>query len=217
MITLKDIKENKEIQTLIAFTDRNLEVIGYTEHGFRHAEIVSERAGMILRSLGYDERRAQLAEIASYLHDIGNVVNRRGHAIISGMIAYPILTRIGMPVEEALEVVAAIGNHHEEEGDYVSEIAAALIIADKSDVHMSRVRNPDDVYSDIHDRVNYAARQSDLTVTSETITLSILVNPAISSVMEYFEIFLSRMIVSRGAADFLNRKFELVINGTKLG
>lgn len=217
MLTVKEIADDLEVKALISIADRNLEMIGYTEHGFRHSNIVSERAGMILRSLGYDERRAQLAEIAAYLHDIGNAVNRRGHAIISATLAYPVLTRIGMPVEEALEVVSAIGNHHEGEGDYVSEIAAALVIADKSDVHSSRVRNPDTVKFDIHDRVNYAARKSELTVSDETITLSILVDPTISSVMEYFEIFLTRMIVSRGAANFLNRKFELVINGVKLG
>ncbi len=217
MVTLEDIKGSARIRSFISAADRSLAVIGYTEHGFRHADIVSQRAGMLLRELGFDERRAQLAEIAGYIHDIGNVVNRRSHAHYSAILAYDLLLEVGMELGEVLEVVAAVGNHHEDDGDIVSDICAALILADKSDVHFSRVRNPNTVAFDIHDRVNFAARDSKLIVASEdTIELSILIDPDISSVMEYFEIFLTRMIISRRAADFLGKNFELVINGVRL-
>ncbi len=217
MITLDDIKRNDKVKTLLEHADRNLTVIGYTEHGFRHADIVSERAGKLMRELEFDERRIQLAEIAGYLHDIGNVVNRRNHAYHSSHIAFDILGEIGMQFDEVLDIVSAVGNHHEENGDPISDICAALIIADKSDVHRSRVRNPNNVAFDIHDRVNYAARDSKIIISNkETIELSILIDPDISSVMEYFEIFLDRMIISRRAATLLGKKFELVINGVRL-
>ncbi len=217
MITVDDLKADPQVRELIQLTDRNLEIIGYTEHGFRHCDIVAERAGKLLRDLGYDERRAQLAEIAGYLHDIGNIVNRRHHAFHGAVIALDILKRMGMDYTEALEIAAAIGNHHEGEGEPISEICSALIIADKSDVHRDRVRNPNTVAFDIHDRVNYAARESNIIVVDDnTIELSILIDPDISSVMEYFKIFLDRMEASRIAAEFLGKKFELVINGVRL-
>lgn len=217
MIVVEDIKSNEKIVQLITQADKTLEQIGYTEHGFRHVEIVSERAGQLLRDLGYDERRVQLAEIAGYTHDIGNIVNRRNHAQHSAHILMKILPELGMEFDEVLEIASAVGNHHEEEGDPVSDIGAALILADKSDVHRSRVRNPNTVAFDIHDRVNYAARDSKLIVSNnETIELSILIDPDISSVMEYFEIFMARMVESRRAAKFLGKKFELVINGIRL-
>ncbi len=217
MITLDDIKSSDKIKRLLEHADRNLTVIGYTEHGFRHAGIVSERAGKLMRELEFGERRIQLAEIAGYIHDIGNVVNRRSHAYHSSHIAFDILGEMGMPFDEVLDIVSAVGNHHEENGDPISDICAALIIADKSDVHRSRVRNPNTVAFDIHDRVNYAARDSKIIISNnETIELSILIDPDISSVMEYFEIFLDRMIISRRASTLLEKKFELVINGVRL-
>ncbi|MCD6595471.1 HD domain-containing protein [bacterium] len=217
MITLEEIKSNEHIKELITHADKALEQIGYTEHGFRHVKIVSKRAGQLLRDLGYDERRIQLAEISGYMHDVGNVVNRRSHAQHSAHIVMNLLPELGMDFGEVLEIASAVGNHHEEEGDVVSDISAALIIADKSDVHRSRVRNPNTVAFDIHDRVNYSARDSKLIVSNNaTIELSILIDPDISSVMEYFEIFMARMVEARKAAKFLNKKFELVINGIRL-
>ncbi|RKZ35164.1 phosphohydrolase [bacterium] len=217
MITLDDIAENQKIKQLITYADRTLEHLGYTEHGFRHCKIVSERAGNLLHQLGFDQRRAELAKIAGFLHDIGNVINRRNHAQHSAHIIMNLLSEMGMDYTEILEITTAVGNHHEEEGDPVSDICSAIIIADKSDVHYSRVRNPDTVALDIHDRVNYAAKSSNLTLANEeTIELSILIDPAISSVMEYFEIFLTRMIESRRAAKFFEKNFELVINGVRL-
>ncbi|HDG67953.1 MAG TPA: HD domain-containing protein [candidate division Zixibacteria bacterium] len=217
MITLEDIRANEKIQKLIQHADMTLKQVGYTEHGFRHAGIVAERAGRLLRELGYDERRAQLAEIAGYLHDIGNVVNRMHHAQHSAHIVLSLLPEMGMDYSEVLDIAMAVGNHHEGEGDPISDIGAALILADKSDVHYSRVRNPDTVAFDIHDRVNYAAKDSKLIVAdANTIELSILIDPDISSVMEYFEIFMTRMIESRRATKFLGKDFQLVINGVRL-
>ncbi|MCD6417233.1 HD domain-containing protein [bacterium] len=217
MILLSDIKQNEKVKMLLTHADRNLCVIGYTEHGFRHADIVSERAGKLMCELGFDERRCQLAQIAGYLHDVGNVVNRRYHAHHSSHIVYDLLSEMGMPYDEVLDIVSAVGNHHEDDGDPISDICAALIIADKSDVHRSRVRNPNTVAFDIHDRVNYAARDSNIIVRNpDTIELSILIDPDISSVMEYFKIFLDRMEISRKSAKLLGKKFELVINGVRL-
>ncbi len=217
MITIEQIKSDENINKLIDFADKTLEIIGYTEHGLRHASICSKRAGMILREFKYDDRRIQLAEIAGFLHDIGNVINRANHAQHSAVLTFQLLQKLDMPMHEILDIVSAIGNHHEEDCNPVSDISAAIILADKSDVHYSRVRNPDTVRFDIHDRVNYAAKESKLTVVnSNSIALSILIDPDISSVMEYFEIFLTRMIVSRKAAQFLGKNFELIINGVKL-
>ena len=155
--------------------------------------------------------------MAGYLHDVGNIISRHNHAQHGAGIVFDILTQKEMPLEEVLEIVSAVGNHHEDDGDPVSDITSALILADKSDMHRSRVRNPNTVSLDIHDRVNYAARESKLSIVSEeAIELSILIDPNISSVMEYFEIFLDRMVISRRAAKFLGRNFELVINGVRL-
>jgi len=217
MITLKEIKKNKKIKELIAFADRSLEQIGYTEHGFRHSRIVAKWAGQLLRELDFDKRRIQLAEIGGYLHDIGNVINRRNHAQHSGHIVMQILPEIGMDFSEVIEIASAIGNHHEGEGDMVSDIGSAIVLADKADVHLSRVRDAKNVSYDIHDRVNFAVRDSKLIVAEkDTIEITILIDPYISSVMEYFEIFLERMMVCQRAALFLDKKFELVINGVRL-
>lgn len=218
MVTLKEVTKDPEVIALIGEADRQLETLGYTEHGQRHARLVAKNAKGVLAALDYGERLCELAAIAGYLHDIGNVVNRDQHERTSAIIARQILLRLGMDYIETARVMAAIGNHHEEGGNPVSEISAALILADKADVHRSRVRNPDFITFDIHDRVNYAVKKSGLTMHKDErrITFDLAIDTSIAPVMEYFEIFLSRMIISRRAADFLKCRFELVINGTRL-
>jgi len=218
MVTVEDIKENERVKAFLKKADEHLGVIGFTEHGERHANLVANIAHNILQRLDREGRGTQLAAIAGYLHDIGNVVNRNGHAQAGALLSETILRELGMPLEEITEVMAAIGNHHEEDGNPVSEIAAALILADKSDVHRTRVRNPDMIKFDIHDRVNYAVQSSFLRVNEKgkNLTLELTIDTKISSVMEYFEIFLSRMVISRRAADFLGCRFELIINGNRL-
>lgn len=217
-ITLRQVAKDPEVVAFIAEADRQLGILGYTEHGPRHARLVAKNARRILSELEYRERDAELAAIAGYLHDIGNVVNRDQHERVSALIARDILGRLGAGCEEIATVMAAIGNHHEEGGNPVSAVSAALILADKSDVHRSRVRNPEFIKFDIHDRVNYAVRKSSLDVDRLTrrIVFDLNVDTNIAPVMEYFEIFLSRMIISRRAADFLKCRFELVINGNHL-
>jgi metal-dependent HD superfamily phosphatase/phosphodiesterase len=218
MITVDDVKKNEEVKQLIKKSDEILGVIGYTEHGERHASLAANIAFNILTRLKYPEKRAHLAAIAAYLHDIGNVINRDYHAQTASILARSILADMGMPLGDILEVMAAIGNHDEKDGQPVSDICAAIILADKSDVHSSRVRTLEGIKLDIHDRVNYAAKSSFLRVEEEKklITLEIKIDMTISQVMEYFEIFLSRMIVCRRAADFLGLKFQLEINGQRL-
>jgi len=212
------VVKDPEVGAFIREADRQLATLGYTEHGFRHSRLVAKDAKQVLASLEYDERRSELAAIAGYLHDIGNVVNRNQHERMSALLARDVLLRLGMGYEEAVQVMAAIGNHHEEGGNPVSEVSAALILADKADVHRSRVRNPEFIKFDIHDRVNYAVRSSKLTVdkAAKSILFKLVVDTSISPVMEYFEIFLSRMVISRRAAAFLDCQFELRINGTRL-
>jgi hypothetical protein len=218
VLTLNKLKKDVEVITYIAQADKHLAIIGYTEHGSRHARLVAKNSKNILLELGYDERIAELAAIAGYLHDIGNVISRDRHEQISALIARDILTRLGLPIKEIAEVISAVGNHHEETGTPISDISSALILADKADVHRSRVRNPEFVKFDIHDRVNFAVKRSALTMNKKErrITFDLSVDTNIAPVMEYFEIFLSRMLISRKAADFLQCKFELVINGNKL-
>ncbi|HCJ10668.1 MAG TPA: phosphohydrolase [Clostridiales bacterium] len=192
--------------------------MGYTEHGQRHAALVANIARNILERLGHPGREAELAAIAGYLHDIGNVISRQNHEQIGGLVALRVLDRLGMPPSETAMVVAAIGNHGEDVGVPVNNLAAALLLADKSDVHRSRVRNPEMASFDIHDRVNYAAEHSFLRVDDrrKAITLEIKIDTKISPVMDYFEIFLTRMVLCRRAASFLGCDFELVINGVRL-
>jgi metal-dependent HD superfamily phosphatase/phosphodiesterase len=218
MITLEDVKRDEEVRLLIEKANQNLGVIGYTEHGERHVGFVARRARKIMLELGFPERTAELAAIAGYLHDIGNVISRTHHAEFGAILAYNILKRMGMRSDEIAEIVSAIGNHHEDEGDVVSSIGAALIIGDKSDVHFSRVRNPSAISGDIHDRVNYAAKETKILIdsASKVLTLDILIDQSISPVMEYFEIFLTRMIMVKKATAFLGLNFELIINGTRL-
>ncbi len=195
-----------------------MNALGYTEHGFRHAGIVAETAHSIIASLGQDGRAAELASIAGYLHDLGNAVSRQGHPDTAALLAYTLLNEIGMPATEIAQVIAAIGNHEEEMGAPVSGISAALIIADKSDVHHSRVQNPNPLTFDIHDRVNFSVQKSELRVDKEnkSINLELTTDEQSASVMEYFEIFLSRMLMCRRAADFFGYKFKLVINGVEM-
>lgn len=217
-ITINDIKQNEEVKTFLRLAEKQMDVQGYTEHSFRHVQLVSNTAGDILSDLGYEEREVELAKIAGYLHDIGNAVNRVDHAHSGAVLAYNILTRMGMDYEEAGEIMLAIGNHDENSGTAVSNISAALILADKSDVHRSRVRNNDFATFDIHDRVNYAVDSSEVRVdrNSKTAVLQLHIDTKICPVMDYFEIFLTRMTMNRRAADFLGLNFQLVINGTRL-
>lgn len=218
MITLEDIKKDPVIDAFIRKGNKYLGVLGFTEHSYRHVNLVSSIARNILERLGYPRRQVELAAIAGYMHDIGNVVSRKEHGISGAVIAYPILIQMGMHPEEIATVISAIANHEEQYGHAINSVAAALIVADKSDVHRSRVRNSDFATFDIHDRVNYAVEHSFLWVADDkqTITMELIIDIDICPVMEYFEIFLSRMIMCRRAANFLKCKFELVINGAKL-
>lgn len=217
-ITVQDIKNDPMVKSLVEKADENLGVMGYTEHGDRHCSLSANIAYNIMNRLGYPDRMSQLAAIAAYMHDMGNVVNRDYHAQTAALLAYDILKNMGMPADEITEVMAAIGNHDERDGSAISPISAAVILADKSDVHFSRVRTTDLIKQDIHDRVNYAAKSSFLNVDAENkrIALEIEIDTKVSSVMEYFEIFLTRMVVCRKAAEYLGMKFEVEINGYKL-
>lgn len=193
-------------------------VFGYTEHSHRHISIVSQRAGEILETLGYPERTVELTRIAGYLHDIGNCVNRTDHAHSGAILAYNILKDMGMPVEERTEIMMAIGNHDEQTGTAISDISAALILADKSDVHRDRVSNTNMSTFDIHDRVNYAVTNSELKINSEErkILLNLTIDTKICPVLDYFEIFMDRTMMSKYAAKYLKIWFELRINNTQL-
>lgn len=214
MITISDIKKNEDIRTYIICADASLRALGYTEHSFAHVTKVSETADYILRTLGYTERECELAKIAGYLHDIGNLVNRADHSQSGAVMAFRILDNLHMPANELAEIVTAIGNHDEGTGVAVNPISAALILADKSDVRRSRVRNTDLSTFDIHDRVNYSVVSSDLTVNSDKteLVLRLTIDTTISAVMDYFEIFLGRMKMCRNAASRLGLTFRLVIN-----
>ena len=191
---------------------------GYTEHSHRHISIVSKRAGDILTKLGYSKRTVELAKIAGYLHDIGNCVNRVDHAHSGAIMAFNILKDMGMPVEERTEIMMAIGNHDEKTGTAVSDISAALILADKSDVHRDRVTNQNLSTFDIHDRVNYAVTNANLELNSEErkVILNLTIDTKLCPVLDYFEIFMDRTMMSKYAAKYLKIWFELVINNTKL-
>ncbi len=218
VVVLEDIQSDEELLAYLAMGDEYLGAIGYTEHGLRHANLVAHISGNIMARLGYDERTVQIAAIAGFLHDVGNCVGRTEHGISAALLSKDALYRLGMPPREVALVMNALGNHEEEFGDPATPVAAATILADKSDVHHTRVRNPDPAAFDIHDRVNYAAKRSFLRVDSDTriIALEIDIDTEISQVMEYFEIFLSRMQMCRRAADTLDAHFSLVINGIKL-
>ena len=217
-MTFEQIRSDAAVRTYIARADMTLEALGFTEHSFPHVSLVADRAAYILEKLDFDKRTVELARIAGFLHDIGNVVNRVDHSQSGAVMAFRILDRMDFPPEEIAIIISAIGNHDEGTGIPVNEVAAALIIADKSDVRRSRVRNPEDVTNDIHDRVNYSATHSDVLVDAEkkTLLLSLVVDTAISSPMEYLEIFMKRMLLCRSAAEKLGLSFHLRINGQSL-
>ncbi len=219
MITFDTIRDNEDIKTYIRHADASLQALGYTEHGFAHVTSVAETAAYILQTTGYSAREVELVKIAGYMHDIGNLVNRVGHSQSGATMTMRILDKLGMPADEIASVVTAIGNHDEGTGEPVSELAAALILADKSDVRRSRVRaflRPEDF--DIHDRVNYSVTASRLQINDErtAVRLSLTVDTHYSAIMEYFQIFMERMTLCRHAAKQLGLKFELFINGQQL-
>ncbi len=216
MITYSQIKNDQTIKTYIKEADASLAALGYTEHSFAHVTRVATTAGEILTALSYPEREVELAQIAGYMHDLGNLVNRVDHSQSGAIIAFRILDKMGMEPQEIAPIVAAIGNHDEGTGVPVSAIAAALILADKSDVRRTRVRNTKELdHNDIHDKVNYSVTSSSLTVSEDKthITLKLDLDTTVSSVMDYFEIFLGRMLMCKSAAEKLGLTFKLDING----
>lgn len=214
MLTYKELQKNEDVRTYVAAADATLGALGFTEHSFGHVTKVAASAKYILETLGYSDHEVELAQIAAFLHDIGNLVNRRDHAYTGGVMAFRILDKLGFSAADTALVVSAIGNHDETGGLPVNAVAAALILADKSDVRRSRVRNVDEVSVDIHDRVNYSVTESSLTINEmhSEITLSLTIDTNISSVMEYFEIFLERMLLCKKAASALGLEFNLVMN-----
>lgn len=214
LVTYKYIKQNPDIMTYIKRADKALEAIGYTEHSFAHVEKVAQTASMILTELGYPERMIELAKIAGIMHDIGNVINRVDHAQSGAVMAFRLLDNLSMPAEEICSIVSAIGNHDESTAMPIDPISAALILGDKTDVRRSRVRNNDLITFDIHDRVNYAVEKSTVRINEDktSIILELRINTNISSVMEYFEIFLQRMLLCKKASQFFGMKFEMIIN-----
>ena len=214
MINVQTLRCDETIKTYITEADKSLEALGYTEHSFAHVGTVASRASELLSWLGYEKRTVELSEIAGYLHDIGNIVNRVDHSQSGALIAFRILDKYGMDAKEIAAVVTAIGNHDEGTGVPVSAIAAALILADKSDVRRTRVRNNDFSTFDIHDRVNYSVVQSRLILSDDkkSVTLALEIDTEISSIMDYFEIFLVRMKLCRQAANKLGVSFKLCIN-----
>lgn len=217
MVSLKDVQNNEKVREFIKKSDEFLERIGYTEHGSRHVQLVSDISKNIMLKLGYSKRAAELASIAGYLHDIGNVLSRKDHAQSGALLAFEILDEMGMGIKESVEIMAAIANHEEtEEGIPISAIASALIIADKADVHRSRVKNRNQATFDIHDRVNYAVTKSFVYASKGNISLELTIDTKFSSIMEYFEIFLGRMMAVKKASEFLGCNFSLVMNNTKI-
>ncbi len=218
MLTYDEITKNKAIQTYIIRADESLGALGFTEHSFAHVRHVAETAGYLLQTMGYDERTVELAKIAGYLHDIGNLVNRKDHSQSGAVMAWSILNDMGCDPAEMATIVTAIGNHDEGTGVPVNAVAAAMILADKADVRRSRVRNTDLATFDIHDRVNYSVTKSALKIDADKtqVDLTLTVDTQFGSVMEYFEIFLQRMLLCRKAAEKLGLQFKLIINGQQL-
>ena len=214
MLTFEEIKNDETIRTYIKKADVSLSMLGYTEHSFAHVAKVADTARYILETLGFSAHTVELAQIAGFTHDIGNLVNRSEHSQSGAVMMFRLLDHKDMPAEDIATVVTAIGNHDEGTGVPVDAVSAALILADKTDVRRSRVRNRDFATFDIHDRVNYSVEKSEVTIEKEsmTITLKLTIDTSISAVMDYFEIFLGRMVMCRKAADFLGLTFRLVIN-----
>ena len=218
MVTFEEIKKNEEINTYITQADKSLAALGYTEHSFAHVTKVADTARYLLETLDYDERTVELAKIAGYLHDIGNLVNRVDHSQSGAVMAFRLLEKLGMDPKETAVIVSAIGNHDEGTGVPVDELSAALILADKSDVRRTRVRNMDIGKFDIHDRVNYSVKKSILKINEEKtlIKLKLNIDTKYGSIIDYFEIFMDRMLLCRKAANFFNLDFKLIINEQQL-
>ena len=218
MLTYEQVSGSDAIKTYIIRADESLAALGYTEHSFAHVVHVAETAGYILKTLGYDDRTVELAKIAGYLHDIGNLVNRKDHSQSGAVMAWSILNDMGCDPGEMATIVTAIGNHDEGTGVPVNAVAAALILADKADVRWTRVRNQDISAFDIHDRVNYSVKKSQLKINEEKtiVKLKLTIDNEFGSVMDYFEIFMGRMILCRKAADRLGLQFKLIINEQQL-
>ena len=218
LVTIKDVKSNPKVKKLIDGANEVMKAMGYTEHGHRHVGVVSSITRYILENLGTSPRDIELGQIAGYLHDIGNVINRVGHPLHGASMAFVLLNEMGMDATEIAPILGAIGNHEESAGMPISTMSAALIIADKSDVHFSRVQNPIVETYDIHDRVNAAVQKSrvEMDNTARTVQLSLEIDSSIATVMEYFEIFLSRMVMCRRSAELFGYDFKLNVNGTVL-
>ena len=218
MLTYNEITQNEAIKTYIVKADESLAALGFTEHCFAHVTHVAETAGYILKTLGYDDRTIELAKIAGYLHDIGNLVNRKDHAQSGAVMAWSILNDMKCDAAEMATIVTAIGNHDEGTGVPVNTVAAAMILADKADVRRSRVRNNDISKFDIHDRVNYSVKKSTLKINEEKtiVKLKLTIDTKFGSVMDYFEIFMTRMVLCRKAAEKLGLQFKLIINEQQL-
>ena len=216
VVTYKYIKQNPDIMEHITRADKALEAQGFTEHSFAHVEKVAQNASMLLTELGYDERTVELAKIAGIMHDIGNVISRIDHAQSGAVMAFRLLDNLSMPANEICSIISAIGNHDESVGQPLDPISAALIIADKTDVRRSRVRNTELLSFDIHDRVNYAVEKSDIRLDENktSLILELQIDTEISSVLEYFEIFLQRMLLCKKASQFLGLRFRMIVNGT---
>jgi len=217
-MTFEQLKEDPAIRTYISQADESMKALGFTEHSFAHVTFVAQTAGYLLETLGYPSRTVELAKIAGYLHDIGNLVNRVDHSQSGALMAFRILDRMNFPAEEIAMITTAIGNHDEGTGVPVSELAAALILADKSDVRRSRVRDKNDIVYDVHDRVNYSVTKSKLAVNDQrsVVSLYLSVDTQFSPVIEFFEIFTNRMILCKKAADKLGLAFRLVINDQQM-
>ncbi len=216
VITLEQVKNHPDVMVYIRKANEFLGVVGYTEHGERQANYVSKNARKILQAIGYDAHTCELAAIAGYVHDVGNVVSRHTHPASGACLAEQFLKEMGMPVEDRVTIMSAVGNHDEGACDVVSPVAAALILADKSDVHRSRVRTTKEIAFDIHDRVNYAVTKSELHMDAQrkVITLKLDIDRTISDIVEYFEIFTARMVACRRAAKLLGCTLEVDVNGS---
>lgn len=218
VVTLKDVKTHPKVRKLIDGANEVMKAMGYTEHGHRHVGVVTSITRYILEGVGLPPREVELGQIAAYIHDIGNVVSRESHPQIGGAMAFTLLNEMGMDVSEMAPILGAIGNHEELSGTPVSEMSAALIIADKSDVHFTRVQNSDPSTFDIHDRVNFAVQKSrvEYREAEKVIELILQIDTTHASVVEYFEIFLSRMVMCRKSAELLGQRFALNVNGTRM-
>lgn len=217
-MTYKEIRKNKEVLAYLKKGNDNLGTMGFTDHSEAHCAVVAERAAQILEKFGYPEREIEMARIAGFMHDMGNAINRHSHAEYGALLASQILEKTDLPLADRVTIVSAIGNHDESTGGAVDAVSAAVIIADKTDVRRNRVRNKEMANFDIHDRVNYAVTEAKLKVNRDKklITLNLQIDENICSMLEYFEIFLQRMLMCRRAAEMLGAKFKMTANGSKI-